>query len=448
MHKILITILCLNFGLFADAQNSVTDSLQNLLYQKKDVNEKAEILKVIFDELEYSDPAKSLIAAKQLYEIADLTRDNEENKMYSLNIVGIAYMNLNMTDSSFAYYEELLEYAKSKNEKSYLIKAYNNLAALSFNAGNNDDAFNYLRSVRSLNETSGNLSDAAGDYLNIGVVYDALGSHDSSVYYCIKGIDLALKAKDSVLLTRAYMNIASIEMRSDNIEPAIEYCLKALSFGVGSGNIADVAGVYVNLGYCYYKKEDFSSAEKAYIRGIEYSINSGNLESLADAYRGLASSYVKLNDYKMAFENQKLYGEIQDSIAELNNMAKYIDMQEKYKAEETKKANEILTQKNKIQDLEIEKNAEEIQNSRIVIISSILGLVLLIVLAITLYNRNVIKQRANQQLQEANAIINEKNADILASIEYASKIQEALLPTKDNPDLFKDSFLCSSQKTL
>ncbi|MBL7899598.1 MAG: SpoIIE family protein phosphatase, partial [Crocinitomicaceae bacterium] len=58
------------------------------------------------------------------------------------------------------------------------------------------------------------------------------------------------------------------------------------------------------------------------------------------------------------------------------------------------------------------------------------------------------KQRANTKLQEANAIINEKNADILASIEYASKIQEALLPTKDNPDLFRDSFFMLKPKDI
>jgi serine phosphatase RsbU (regulator of sigma subunit) len=70
------------------------------------------------------------------------------------------------------------------------------------------------------------------------------------------------------------------------------------------------------------------------------------------------------------------------------------------------------------------------------------------VLAITLYNRNVIKQRANLKLQEAYAIIQEKNSDIMASIEYASKIQEALLPSADNPDFFSDSFFMVRPKDI
>ncbi|MBL7900249.1 MAG: SpoIIE family protein phosphatase, partial [Crocinitomicaceae bacterium] len=448
MHKILITILCLNLGLSVCAQNSPTDSLENLFYQKKNINDKAEILKEIFDEVEYSDPHKSLIVAKQLLDLSPATDDKMENRLYALNLIGIAYMNLNMTDSSFAYFNQLNEISTNENRNDYKIKALNNLAALSFNSGNVDGAMEYMFSIKEMNEDSGNLVDAAGDCVNLAAIYEALGSIDSARIFMQKGIELYGEAQDSILLARAYMNFAAIELNAENFNKSVELSLLAIQTGLACGNITDVARAYLTLGNNYYKLGKFQLAIDAFKSGLEYAKQSDNLEAISIASKGVAYSSEKLGNYKDAFEYQKYYGEIQDSITDLRNMEQYIDMQEKYKAEETKKANEILIQKNKIQDLEIEKNAEEIQNSRIVIISSILGLVLLIVLAITLYNRNVIKQRANLKLQEANAIINEKNADILASIEYASKIQEALLPTKDNPDLFKDSFFMLKPKDI
>ena len=86
--------------------------------------------------------------------------------------------------------------------------------------------------------------------------------------------------------------------------------------------------------------------------------------------------------------------------------------------------------------------------SSIIIFSSVFGLLLVVGFAAVLYNRNVIKQKTNLELQKANEIIQEKNNDITASMEYASKIQEALLPTQENKELFTDSFFILMPKDI
>src|SRR5690606_33098881 len=103
---------------------------------------------------------------------------------------------------------------------------------------------------------------------------------------------------------------------------------------------------------------------------------------------------------------------------------------------------------NRIKNLENRESKAKLNQSRIQIISAVVGMILLIGIAFVLFNRNRLKQRANTQLQIAHDIIQEKNNDITASIEYASKIQEALLPTKENTKIFKDSFFILQPKDI
>src|SRR5690606_27357294 len=159
-------------------------------------------------------------------------------------------------------------------------------------------------------------------------------------------------------------------------------------------------------------------------------------------------------DYKNALLYFKLYMDWKDTLTDRENNKTLIEMKERFDTEQTKKENQLLIKENLIKELKNKDNESKLSQSKILISFSIVGLVLLLGIAFVLFNRNRIKQRANAELsvayqtiqrsnaelQLANDIIREKNEDITASIEYASKIQEALLPTKENEELFKDSF--------
>ena len=55
---------------------------------------------------------------------------------------------------------------------------------------------------------------------------------------------------------------------------------------------------------------------------------------------------------------------------------------------------------------------------------------MVLVLALVLFNRYRVKQKANLQLEKAYYLIEEKNKDITASIKYAKRIQDSLLPSE------------------
>jgi serine phosphatase RsbU (regulator of sigma subunit) len=105
----------------------------------------------------------------------------------------------------------------------------------------------------------------------------------------------------------------------------------------------------------------------------------------------------------------------------------------------------------------------EIKNQRIILISSISGLVLTLVLFIILFTSFRQKKKFSKQLErqnreleiqgqgleKANYLLSMQNLEITASINYAKRIQEAILPAaKKVKDHFEDYFLIYKPKDI
>jgi serine phosphatase RsbU (regulator of sigma subunit) len=449
MIKLLFTTILSCLVVFGFGQTAAIDSLEKEFLTVSTKSEKSAILEALFSEFQFNDSEKALEVA---LEFKDLNWPADEqysrNALQALNLVGIAYMDLNQNDSALFYFQRLLEIATKNHDSLFISKSYNNIGALNANLGNFEAAIKYIQKSAVIDEATGDKEGALVSYVNIGSIFIMLDANDSARYFLTKGLNVAKDNKDHAMVATCYLNLGVFEYKLENYDQAQTNLFGGLEHAEAIKNYDLLSRIYHNLALISLAQKDYHSGLTYDLSALIAAEKSGLLVNLVSAEIGLARSYEKLGRYQEALEHYKKHTVFKDSLSGLENEGVFIEMQEKFKSEEAYRENEILTQKNKIQNLEIAKNAEEIQNSRIVIFSSIVGLALLVILALTLYNRNVIKQRANQKLQDAYAIIHEKNVDILASIDYASKIQEALLPTKENEKLFKDSFFLLRPKDI
>jgi serine phosphatase RsbU (regulator of sigma subunit) len=132
---------------------------------------------------------------------------------------------------------------------------------------------------------------------------------------------------------------------------------------------------------------------------------------------------------------------LNDSLSNTYLIDQIAEMSEKYEADKKQQEIELLMedkkntdQKNKIQELENLNQKAELAKSNTVVYFSIGGLVLLLVFAFILIKRIRLKGAIFRQLKQqkedilfAKQIIEAKNKDILDSIMYAKKIQDAIL---------------------
>jgi len=90
---------------------------------------------------------------------------------------------------------------------------------------------------------------------------------------------------------------------------------------------------------------------------------------------------------------------------------------------------DLLNKDNELKKTEIAKREVVAQKQKIIITFAITGLLLLVALTFFIYRSYQHKQKANELLVTKNIIIETKNKEITDSINYAKRIQEAMLST-------------------
>jgi serine phosphatase RsbU (regulator of sigma subunit) len=425
----LITMVFVLLPFFLNAQGDRADSLEKALLRTNQPLEKADILAQLFDEVQYSDPEKALRIAREINSIRSFVGKNKgATRLESLNLIGLAFMTLNQNDSALFYFQQVTDLSMAYNDSVYLSKSYNNIGVLNGYQGNYDTTIYYFNKSAEIDEILGDIEGAMISYMNIGSLLMQLDRLDSARFFLTNALNAAIKTNNSNLIATGYLNLGSLEQKAEKYADANQYYFRVLEIGEKIGNNELISMAYRDLSLLFQEQEQYKEAIEYDNKCLEYALKSDDFDAAQAAFFGLAVSYENLGMFKEAYENHKQFAAFQDTIRERQNHDKVVEMQEKFKSEQTTKENQILSKDNKIKDLEIAQNSEKLANSRIIIISSILGLVLLVILAFTLYNRNVLKQKANLKLQQANEIIEEKNKDILDSIKYARRIQEAILP--------------------
>lgn len=316
-------------------------------------------------------------------------------------LVGTYYYNLYITDKAIEYFDNGLEIYKRIKDKTGESFALNNLGSCFQQKGDNENAKVYYNKSLKIDQELDNANGMAGSWVNLGVISMGEKNYDEAEKYFNKALDVYAKVNDIYYVTA---------------------CL-------------------VNLGEIMNIKKDYSSALIYYNTAEEKAKSINNEYLIKTCYYNKALNYDKQGKYKDAFENLYNYVVINDSLSRKDMMEKLAEMAEKYESD--KKEKEILLlneekkvaeQKNKIQELENIKQKAVLAKTNTILIFSVSGIILLVLFAALLINRNRLKQKANllltqqkAEIVEKSQIIEEKNKDILDSILYAKRIQDAIL---------------------
>jgi serine phosphatase RsbU (regulator of sigma subunit) len=351
-------------------------------------------------------------------------------------------------DSALYYFQSAYDLASEINDSTYIAKSLSNMGVVQFSIGNYEKGLSLMNEGAMIDQAIGNYEMAMESFMNLGGVHFQLKNYSNSKDYSLKAMEIAQFIGDKKTEADVCGTIGAVEFRLKNPEVGKEWFNRAILLHEEEGDLLGVQRDYYNLATIYKQEEKNKIAEVYYLKSLEYAEKSDSPSTKRDLYLGLARNNEEMGKDGMALDYYKKFMGWKDTVIERENTKVLIEMQEKFNSEQTEKENELLIQQNQIKDLENQKSRAQLNQSRVLVFASAIGLVLLVIIAVVLFNRNRLKQRANLELQQAHDIIQEKNEDITASIEYASKIQEALLPTKENTVLFKDSYFILEPKDI
>jgi serine phosphatase RsbU (regulator of sigma subunit) len=380
----------------------------------------------------------SLYYANEAY-----TRSIELKSTYlqAASVLQLAVVSFNIADYKKAtvYYKEGISLSEKTNNKQLLARALNGFANMFANQKQFDQAYEYFQRALALSRELNDTRKVSVILMNLAnIEYDkAYHNGDfTKVNLAYKeAYEWAVLSKDTSQVVTCLGNWGLSYSDEGKFDLALEKLNTAIELATRLENKADLVFLFYYKGRTFSLMDQNQKALVEYNKSMELAREFKDMDFIAENYLGIAESNYGLGNYKTAYENYRTYKSMEDSIANKEIASELNSIKVKYDTEKKQKEIELLR-----------VNANK---DKIVKFGLLAGAVLLLVLAFLMFNRYRLKEKTNKLLEQQNSIISEKNKDISDSINYAKKIQDAILPSlSDIKTVFPESFILSIPKDV
>ena len=370
--------------------------------------------------IKQKDPIKAKLIAQEALVLA--LAINNDTLVYEARFTkGIANYNLgNLNEALEDFIANKALAKKIKNQKK-LIASINAIA----NVYKDNERFDLaLQSYNEALKICSATNDVKRAFLiksNIAIVYTLQGKFDSSNYYCfsiLKDFPSGSK-KDYQFISNLYGNIFANFLDLKQKDSVLKYTDTVLSLKRYCGDIIGYAGNLCNLSEFYLGQKEYDKAEKGFRKALAEKPD--NIELVANITKALALTLRSSGKYEESASLFLDYIVLWDSIFKIQTVDKLSEMEVKY---ETGKKEEELRR------MGAEKEVTDLKakQSQIWLIVASTGILFVIIIALVLFKQNKNRQHANKLLQQQNNEIIHQKKEITDSINYAKRIQLAILP--------------------
>lgn len=389
----------------------------------------------------------------------------------SYNNLGIIYEDKGNYPFAIEHYYKALRIFDKLDDKRGKANAYNNIGVI------NRIQLRYDLSEKNLNDALilfKEIDDKRGIALglhNLGnLCWDKKEATEALNYYK-KSLEIREEIKDLKAISDSKGSIGNVYYQLNDFKNAIIYYEGAIEISRKINDVYAIAGSSINLATCNFRLNQLSLAKKQFIEGIEIAEKYKIKILLKIGYKGLSRIDSASNNYKAAYEHYKLFTKFKDSLLNEENTRKNVQIQMQYEFDKKSTADSIeFATQQKLKDIEIEKkNAEatlkdaELEKKRTEQYALYGGLAFVLLFLIFVYNRFKVTQRQKAIIEKqkseveqqkmvvelAHDELEEKNNEILASINYAKRIQTAILPPqKIVKEYLEESFILYKPKDI
>jgi tetratricopeptide (TPR) repeat protein len=372
-----------------------------------------------------------LVKAKTFYEqamTAYLQLDSIRLVAEAKNDIGRIYEKLSDYDKALKYYLDALKLREKINDKKGIASSFNSVGLIYYYQGSYKNATKFYSQGLQIVQAQKNDIGIATIYNNMGLSYEKQKQYDSAIFYYTQSLKHYERIQNNYGLSKCYLNLGNMFYIKNDLKNAEKYYFQALNIKKELDDKMGLINTYISIAVLYQKNQQYAKAIEYVSESITISNEIGNKQGLADSYQVLSELYSQIGNYKLAYDNFVKHSAYVDSVFN-ENSTKYVNqLQEQFQSEKREKEIQLANSK-------IQQNELKIKQQTTMIYGAVVGLILLLSLALVILRSYREKKKANELLSSQNVeitlqknIIEQKNLDIMASITYAKRIQEAILP--------------------
>lgn len=363
--------------------------------------------------------------------VSKITKDAKRQSM-AVGTAAVILKNQGKFKKALDYNFKALDLAKESKDLDRIATVQSNIGILYKNMGDFELAIEYYKKTIGLYEKTGNTKEIGRMYNNMGVALKNQEKFDEALEYYEEALRIAKQTNKEGNILSISVNVANVLNRLNRFEAAQTYLFEAIEIAERNKSKNSLIIAYSALGTTYSHLGEVEKALPLYKKMLEFAEDMDSDKYRMDAYHKLYEYYYQVKNYKKALSNYRKFIDLRDELNSLENKKAAIEKETAYNYRMKKVADSVaFAEKNKVNELLVQQKEKELkskQNQQIT-----LGIVALLILlfAFVMMNRFKVTKKQNKIIEKQKEIVEVKNKEISDSINYAKRIQEAILPSKD-----------------
>jgi CheY-like chemotaxis protein len=364
--------------------------------------------------------------------------------LLSILLIDVNSIGQNLDNTIQSKIEEYLAQAekyKSSNNSVQQANFLNKIAYLYWENEIYTKAIEYFTRSLEINSTNNNRNGVKSLHYNIGLIYADMEDYENALINFNKGLHIARQLNQKEGIYSGLMNKATVLKNLGKHQDAVNNIKEALIYAQEFNNLKLVRTCYGMLAENYELLGDSENTMKYF-------------ELFASLDKHIKSEHIKKVEEESKEQVQKAHHEKRETEKTLSKTSEELQKTQKTLAEieAIKKQQQLELE---VKELELKKQEAELRNKKIVIIGASFTAFVILIFSLLVLRQFRAKKKANYLLQKQNDQINQQKTEIEAqrdlahkqkkditdSIEYAKRIQNALLPpqsfiTRNLPEHF------------
>jgi len=348
--------------------------------------------------------------------------NNQKGVVSQLSNIGLAYYSMGSYPQALDYYFQALDINSKYGDKGHGDIILGNIGNVYYQQQNFEKALEYDFKALALAEEINDKDGIGSNLGNIGIIYGDMGKYSKALEFLQKADTINNEMGYKEGSARVLGNIGNIYDAEREDEMSLQYHFKALAMEKEIGYNEGIGRNLGAIGYIYIREKKYALA-KAYIdSALAFSEKIKEKEDIKTAYSYMADLDSATCNYQAAFTDYKKFTAYKDSLINEANTKKTVQSEMNFDFAQKQAA--LQAEQDKKDAL-----AEADKRKQTIITWAVgAGLILVLIFAGFVFRSLRITNKQKSVIEKKNKVIEEKNKDILDSINYAKRLQDAILP--------------------
>ena len=326
------------------------------------------------------------------------------------NNLGATYVDKGDYNNALKYLIKSLKIYDQNNDSLVKSKVLLNIGLVFYYQQNYNKALEYYYQSLAIKKNLKDKKPLSLVYNNIGIIYYYQKKHSESINAFKKSLAICENLGYKRGMSMPLFNIAEIYFNQDKYDSALMYYQKSYSIDTSLKDRSNIVKSLNKQAEIYRVFEKKQLAIDVAMQALDLAKEIDSKEGIKDSYETLSNIYSDMKDYKNAFHFSEMLNQIKDTLFSKQSSEAMAELQTKYETEK--------------KDLQLAKQKETIKNQKLVFKILLIGIILSVFFITLILIEYFQKKRAYKEIS-----IQKEN--ITDSINYASRIQTALLPPED-----------------